>query len=311
MTCILSALNGHVFLEILKHMDLPTLLVLKRTSRTADDHISHYLASKLRVLLTRSFTHPDLFRSLLRDADSIISGSTALAFLLPEYLGWTPNDLDIYTPYGAFDVVIAHLVGIQSFQRVPIAEHEHYENEGIEEIARVKNGSIYVDIIRSKTDSPLHPLPFFWMTAAMNALSADGICAPYPRITGDLCALVNPLFVTAGGDPVPHLAPLIDKYQHRGFTIRTQQRAWCHEPDHPDGSPGKHTGCCACAVRVFGDEFCLRASFYQYTRPIEDVISRRNMSVLWRRGGHPCDNRCVGFSGLTLLEVEDISTSYY
>ena len=59
--------------------------------------------------LSQFTTEPAEFRDILHRTGSIVSGSAAIWFLFRLPVTWKAADMDVFTPYGAFDQVV-HLL---------------------------------------------------------------------------------------------------------------------------------------------------------------------------------------------------------
>ena len=174
-------------------------------------------------VLFRSFfgTQAHDFHALLSSSNAIVSGSIALA-----YLSWTdpwePGDMDLYvgnSEYGKF---------IDALERddlaspaVHITPHEptRYQ-DGIKDVRRyITSAGQHLDVIRSATDNPAHPLLFFWTSIVVNFLTADGAVCVFPSSTLSHNAFVSDL------PQSPKLLDARKKYVDRGFTF-TEVQSW-------------------------------------------------------------------------------------
>ena len=86
---------------IFSFADVKVIVVCRRLSSSVREILSNELQNRFDVLLmpyTRDGKTADL-RTLLRKTEGIITGSTALKYLMGG-ASWTPTDLDIAVPRG-------------------------------------------------------------------------------------------------------------------------------------------------------------------------------------------------------------------
>ncbi|KAL6306071.1 hypothetical protein BKA93DRAFT_730208, partial [Sparassis latifolia] len=158
--------------------------------------------------LARFVDNPNGLRTTLHLSQSLISGSFIIDFLDPHDT-FVPNNLDIYVPHGYHLRLVQYLRQVKHYAFAEDAIWPPYTLEfGVEKI---------IDIIQSATQTALYPLAFFWTTAVMNYLTADGFCCAYPELMLHRRSLLNPTSLLDYYYPPPRILGCIDKYIHRGF----------------------------------------------------------------------------------------------
>ncbi|OBZ77426.1 hypothetical protein A0H81_02762 [Grifola frondosa] len=290
---LLSALNHDILFQIMDELNLSDLVALRRMSSRSDELVSAYLDHKFHKLLATFFADVPTARGLMRNTNAVISGSSALAYVLPANISWSPSDLDLYVPNVEFNHVVAYLEVFEDYTDVTQhGLHNHY-SAAVLQVTRLEKGGRTIDVIKSASNSALLPLPFFWMTAVINYLSADYAYVGHPELTFQNYALLHPLHVTHFQTPIPRTIPLVQKYTERAFDIRTRNVEWSHLPAAPRHITRDRLGGCSSTVRFFGDEFGLAVSMHPASAVVHDVVVRQQLTIIWRRGGLPCGLGCL------------------
>lgn len=201
---------------------------------SAKSLVDQILSERWNAYLRTFVRDTTAFRALLRQTRSVISGSSALHFLLDTPSIWNPADCDIYVRSGYSTVVIDYLRRVDGyeFSNTP-STRLYYDNDGRHRNPAVafvnklkRRDGISIDIVESSTDCSLHPLPYFWSTHLINYVSADAFCIPYPALTlslrGCLRSATN-----------PRVGDLVSKYKKRGFIISSFSDNNCLEVRRP------------------------------------------------------------------------------
>ncbi|TFK84114.1 hypothetical protein K466DRAFT_474382, partial [Polyporus arcularius HHB13444] len=159
---------------------------------------------------------------VLRLTDSVISGSASLRFLQRQPdVDWKAHDLDIYTPSTYAVRVLAYLVDVEGYQIDDVNRPTyHADSQGYQRVYHLSKGDLSIDVIQSNTLSALHPLPFFWGSHVITFVGADMYCLPYPALTLQSRAVLNPIALILLEYPRPRTVDCIHKYEERGFSIR-------------------------------------------------------------------------------------------
>lgn len=269
--------------------------------------IDFVLEERFNAFLLHYVESPVAFRSVLRLARSIISGSAALHFILDSPETWQAGDCDVYVPIGFSLPIVRHLQEVEGYRSVHPLHHDMYiPNEigpsgeslpYISSVCRLKRSDgVCIDVIESNSATALHPLAAFWSTHLYNYLSADSICVAYPAMTWDCSGCVR-----ADADAKARRA--VAKYEARGFRLSSFQ---FNINSHLRSTyPSILDGCgdypyCPHTFRSFGDEWCMQTVFN------EDMAAGHAVdkeTPWWRFGGRLCggcssvSSRSVGLLG--------------
>lgn len=181
----------------LPSLDVMELAGVARRNNELQAAVDAELNARFMDILTRFFENPVGFRGVMDDTDSVISGSSVIP-LLTGHCEWRGNDLDVYTTFGQFDTVKQYLIRREGFHEAwsatriapvqPVvgpAQAEGQNNAmtlgyprpvetGIYRVACLMKGDWKVDVIQSRSGSPLYAIPCFWSTLQMNFVSARG-----------------------------------------------------------------------------------------------------------------------------------------
>jgi hypothetical protein len=184
---------------VMSHLPLIDVVALGNTNRNLRAQVPSHLTRAFHALLQHYFPDHIAFRQAMRDTGAVISGSSALAFIMRDD-HWTAKDLDIYVPSGdAATRLFHHLESIQGFKHTVLRggmPAKDYEKVGSGCIRRVhkflkrqgadeagQDMTLTVDLIESDTNSSVKPLTSFHSTLVMNYLTADSVVVLYPSLT--------------------------------------------------------------------------------------------------------------------------------
>lgn len=160
-----------IFRDILDHLPLQDIHALwfafdgKPGSGHPDlrSHITAYLRYAYDRLLRKYVSDIERFRKLMKMSGSIISGSTALQFILTD--NWTCNDLDICVPLGQGAHFIEHLTNHEGYEldlslrQTAESRSDYYSREGskIRSVLKLKKHGedLRIDIVESETEVAL------------------------------------------------------------------------------------------------------------------------------------------------------------
>ncbi|KZT08016.1 uncharacterized protein LAESUDRAFT_607129, partial [Laetiporus sulphureus 93-53] len=153
-----------------------------------------------------------------RETGTVISGSVALRILDTD-AAWKPNDYDLYVRHSQWERVLHYLCTLNGNVLETVIDgtgEETYEspypwlNQGIDRMAKIRGPHANIDLMRSRNESALYPICFFWSTIVMNILTADEIISAYPTHVQQHRAFCSP---TIEGTQLAAKA----KYVERGF----------------------------------------------------------------------------------------------
>jgi hypothetical protein len=185
-----GTLNDNIPVELISHVwkYLPTrdLIAYGNTNGTnriyVQDFIRRLINDEIRVFVD----DPHEMQDLLWRTCSIISGSMALATLIPAYLrGWRPKDMDIYTVDSNIAKWMDYVVR-QGYrlEKERVHKPNDYAHAGIREVMTFVNPPGFkIDIIITDYHSALTPIFKFYGTHVMNAITGRGIFCAYPNQT--------------------------------------------------------------------------------------------------------------------------------
>ncbi|KAI0067133.1 hypothetical protein BV25DRAFT_1912457 [Artomyces pyxidatus] len=286
---------NEIILMICEVSTLETLCRIRSSNKRLRQVVDRHLRESWNTVLKQYVDEAVPFRKLLRDTRSVISGSTALHFLLrgPDApVDWQPKDLDIYCPLTTAADVVDYLIVHEGFRvektmasrdRSPNV-HNEYSNGAIASVITMSTPKgLKVDIIAATRNSPLLPLTHFWGTLVTNYISADTLCVSYPRLTLRRFGLLNPT-----RKPALRAAVCVDKYMKRGFDF-TRFGLGLYPPRHtPFTMRPLH---CPHTFRTFHDAGCLRIHFDE---PLLDrpLALFPTFDPMWRWGGAHCGDGC-------------------
>lgn len=212
------------FDAIAEHVPITSVMALSRTHSTLMSKLKTHLRHSFDRLLASRIPIAKVvnFRALLLDTRAVISGSTALQFVLRD-AHWKPGDFDIYAPFGTGYTLAKwltahggyrmvsdgsrnftfrpHLValplddqhewdlGFSALHRstqAPQPDEPHYETPGsnIYRVYKLCTGAdTFIDVIESSKLSFLPPITKFHSTLVMNYLTPESLVVLYPALT--------------------------------------------------------------------------------------------------------------------------------
>ena len=269
-----------------KTSDLTTLNALL-TKEDWAPIVRSELQSTFADLLSTVCADPESFRKMMKDTGSVISGSMALHYVLRQPKAWAPGDMDLITPKGRFQDVLDYvktLPGATTTLDITGKDNENYpmHQVGFTRVVKVSTAQGNIDVIQSKTESAFYPIPFYWGTHVMNALTWEACIVAYPSLT------FNHLAYVRSRPEHPSTANAMKKYVARGFTILFEGRREV-EVLRVAG----YTSCgttCANLTRYFGDSDCLTMSIGE-GRVVWVRVRLGSVTVGWRLGGKGCGSR--------------------
>ena len=200
--------------------DLQTIMTFARSCRYMATKVQWYLQRKLNILSARFFQSDKELPFILNACDTVVSGSTALHFLLPiSSTPWSPTDLDIYVPFRC-QLQLSCLLKKKGYhlQKKSKSKGSLYSVSKIFSILTFAKGHRKIDVIVSTSDCGILPIFQFHCTAVMNFITAKSIFCGYPSLTFRALSMINgsPLY---NGSFSPVGVKALIKYKNRGFTF--------------------------------------------------------------------------------------------
>ena len=140
---------------------------------------------------------------------------------------------------------------------------------------------------------PLEPLACLWSSALQVYVTPTSYCVPYPSLTANHAALIQPRKLRAHNvDQNAALQKRVRAWEERGWDF------YHHATDLVDEAEcdGVRSQLCAAAPRYFGDKYCLYGVMELVGRggtvpnlPF-DILGTE--TLMWWRGGRTCGAAC-------------------
>jgi len=254
--------------------DLQDIMAFARSCRYIAGQVQWYLRRKLNILSARFFNNAADLAFILNACDAVISGSTALHFLLPIVsTPWSPTDLDLYIPLRC-QLQLGHLLKKRGKSNISL-----YSTSKIFTVLTFTKADKKVDVIVSSTDCAVLPIFQFHSTAVMNFFTGNSIFCAYPSLTFRGLSMISASTLYNGSfSPVGMKALL--KYKQRGLAFVS--------------CPATHEFQFACksANRSLTDDGCLWVDIDYVPRAgrrPENIFERFGIvDVNWALGGLLC-----------------------
>ena len=290
--------NTHLVDDVLAHSNLRDIVSFARSSECNATLARLYLQQRLKNIVKPFFDKPEPFMEMLRTCKTVISGSTALHYLLGTSTPWSPTDLDLYTPHSHMHQLIT-LMNNQGYHVVHQGRINNslYMYSKISTVVSLSNGDRDIDVIVCKMFASLPPVFQFHSTAVMNFISPDRIFCAYPALTFRGLSMINPgpLYMGRRGR---NTFNALQKYEDRGF--RYIECAEAHQFKFS----------CKNLPRTLTDGHGMWVDFKTLPRVSvfsADVFARYGcLNVCWLLGGMVCDME-GGFVLPRVSVIEDAS----
>ena len=225
------------------------------------------------------------FRAILRATGAVISGSTALWYLLRMPDAWTPRDMDIVTPYDTFNDMFDYLMSLPAAVLIDEQADDYRLLPGYYGRFRVRTSGGYIDIRQSRSNTPFTVITGYWSTHVMNALTADAFWSAYPSLTLQGIGVYN--HTPEGGT----YTAAVERHRQRGFKISTGP-----ELEHPIAIEVNCDNYVACPRRdrYWGDQFTLKVPLaHRSVQALMESMSGTH-TACWRLGTPGCGNsKCL------------------
>jgi hypothetical protein len=301
-------LPTELVLVIWSMMTLKDLIRYGYTSKLNLEAVQAFLYRKRLHLIRPFFSNPHAFLHVLKHTKSIVSGSLALAFVVPaESLGWFPKDMDLYTTKRSVKRWIQYLIhcGYRLKKASAVRLDGYPVHSEIREVLYFDNPSSgrRLDLIVSMTIAA-KPIFCYHSTIVMNCFTGHGFFTAYPNLTSSLRGLMNPSTLIDYNIPPSHVATCFRKYGERGFSLAERPTAWSddnHRCGRSWGCPEtlRHTGDRGCLFIDFGEESVHAPEavgdtleIVEDTEQVDgDAVLGDRHGVIWRLGGYTCDGR--------------------
>jgi hypothetical protein len=192
--------------RIWQHLSLPDLVTYRNTSGVNRLQVQDFVRQQINNEIRRFVDDPIALRNALWNTRSIISGSVALASLIPfKTRSWNLKNMDIYTITKYYPVIKNYLIRVEKFTVVSMMERgytQHPRLGAIQKIVKLTCGrGCEVVINVSDSRSTFTPLLKFYGTHVVNAITGRGILSVYPIHTFARRSLFNTNASTADKTP--------------------------------------------------------------------------------------------------------------
>ncbi|KAK7685935.1 hypothetical protein QCA50_010744 [Cerrena zonata] len=193
-----------------------------------DSHWAQLAAREIRAsfLYTLAKFSPDAFafREMMRVTNTIITGATALHYLLRQPYNWESCEIDlIVCPAYIVDVtrfIMAFPGATRTSEFGLDGVDDYIQNDfGIGSTTTITTTMASFKLVLSSEMSPFHLLAHYWSTHVMNALTADSLVCAYPTLTLQRKGIISYIPMLSEGDDI------IDMWKGRGLALcRSRQQ---------------------------------------------------------------------------------------
>ena len=199
--------------------DLKTIVAVSRMSKYTAGKAQWYLRRRMCMLSKEFFDGSEYLTFTLVACNAVISGSTALHFLLPKSTtSWMPTDLDIYVPMRC-QLQLGHLLKNKGYC---LQKQVRANNPPLKIYSLMTFGNMEkkINVIVCTTDCVVPPILQEHCTAAMNFISASSIFCGCPLLTFCGLVMINSAQLYFGS--FSHIgAAALNKYKEHGFDFIT------------------------------------------------------------------------------------------
>ncbi len=329
---LFTGLPGDLSVEILKHMDVDQLVRLKQTCSLADEYVAAVVHTRSRKLVDEHLRSYDDFVSMLARCGGVVGGIAALYVLFPYHgrppfvdIFLPDHSYEAFMEYLVFDEGFGYRRVEPGSDTLPDAEeypdeHEPNSDDEMEEFifsqqashplfaskpypdgvsvmhrfsrGDVKDGAFCINLVRSKTSSPLLPLTSELHTALFNYVSPHDFCSSYPDLIRSTRALLTPSRLEEYRVPPKHMRRAVAAWARNGWDLAVLHTSY---PD-VELCAGIDSTTCGAATRYFGDRHCTlgRVAPIRLQDHAPAAHDERNdgVTVVWWRGGLMCAPTC-------------------
>ncbi len=261
-------------------MDLPSLMVLRATSKSSLKLVEDMLTRSLRRIVSRFVPYPTALLEKLERHSAFVGGSAALEFFL-RHSRIGPNNLDIFVPFGSLPPLFHHMLVCQASYLIhpssiqAAAPPDHFL---VEQAVTFQTLVGIVTLWQSEAHTPFLPI--------VSSPTSIHILYVNPRYFG--CAYPRLLFASRGLIARPDISGFdvaANKCRQRGIELRFFTRTWPDLAHH--GTCAARYFACPSQQRTLSDAGSLKARM----KPLED--EELEPDVVWRLDERPCGSRCA------------------
>ena len=183
-TNILLHLPRDVQKIIFDNLALPALLQLTKCCRFFCHAVNAYTMARIEGILTSFSINPHKLLEGMEISGAFIGGSVALLAVLAKVDSFAPQDLDIYVPEAHADTFTRRILsGFKSVGGHSPVYHLNPAIAHVEWYTSTFHPLIRVNIIATKSASPLEALFHSGASITMNAITGRGIFTAYADLT--------------------------------------------------------------------------------------------------------------------------------
>jgi hypothetical protein len=244
--------------------------------------------------IRRFCTDPEGFRAMLWSNKSMVSGSVALAALVPSKLrAWKPHDMDVYTSSGRLNRVLKYLEKVDGYKmlsRMATRPNDYPDVGGVREVVKVGNRrGLCMDVVVSDQNSIFGPVFRFYGSHVFNGITGRGLISMYPGQTLAGQSLWN--FNARGAGRISiGVQKSVVKYTARGYNFAFNSVLHLdrpHECGHSRSCPHTHRNMFDRGVLalVFPVDGVTEGAFVPNS--VGALYNGRHGN-LWCLGGYPC-----------------------
>lgn len=267
--------------------------------RTTNDEIRPFCVDPVR------------FRRVLWDTELVISGSVALASMLPATSrDWKPTDMDVYTTEDRAHIVHQYLTTREKYRPLYVFDsHNPYYNNGgsLKRVVRlVKAKGSKIDLIIVSHKFSITGVCSFYGTHVMNAITGRGLWSAYPKLTIERRSIINASLNPFIFSMSHAVQKCVLKYANRGYEFPINAIIWWRSRHTCNRSFS-----CPHTARSSLDKGCLVVGapdndFQLFVRNNMESVFNGNYRTLWRMGGDRCnlEERAIGAPPY-IAEVDD------
>jgi hypothetical protein len=235
---VFATLPREIMEMIFSISTIPDLLMLGTSSSVYHADVRDHIHTRSRRLVRPFIDDPERLFMMMDWTDSVISGSSALYFMIPSWdVDWVPRDLDIYVPNYARYEFVGYLEseGFEVVRRCSsVAELDpnghilgtYEELGGFDEVIIMKQGSLSIDLIISVNTCAVECIIRFHQTVVMNFISSRGFFSAYPTLTDRARSLANNIAFYPLARPTKRITRCYLKYANRGASVRSSPLDW-------------------------------------------------------------------------------------
>ncbi|RPD63947.1 hypothetical protein L227DRAFT_561385 [Lentinus tigrinus ALCF2SS1-6] len=284
-------------INILDYLDIHELLSIRASSHLGDAYVAAAFSRRVLLLVGKMF---DDYAGFVKEMDitcSVIGAEGALNILYP--VNPRPFIPQIFTPCGPpWFHIVAYLVYYEGFQARILPRDasglplNHYPLQFFE----LRKGPYILDVVPSASDHPAHPLLAQWCTPLLCFVGAKFMSVPYPSLTRQRLALINPRKLLSCRYMHPSLKNIAAQWENDGWTLGYRPARLGQTCPPPVVGARPHSGC-AGTLRHFGDRHSLNIIPQAMKQRNSGAVLRKDIlsesTVVFWRGGLTCDMRAL------------------